>query len=149
MHQTDLLGSKPRFLRASLLTGAAVAVLPSIFFAFAYIDFISPEWDAANDSGVVQGYFFLGVSSVLAVLFAVVAFPAIALLLRRKFSRTRFVGALIVLLALVSTGVGVMTASALGDFRMASVLASLFLALASLLTLPFAWLWINLAANDA
>lgn len=81
MHQTDILGSKPRFLRASLLTGVAAAALPSIFFVFAYVDFISPQWDAANDSGIVQGYFFLGVSSVLAVMFALVAFPAIAFLL--------------------------------------------------------------------
>ena len=149
MHQADVLGPGARFLRASLLTGLAVGALPGVFFLFAYLDFISPQWDPANDSGVVQGYFVLGVSSVLAVMFALVVFPATAFLLRRKFSRLRFVGALFVLLAVFSIGAGLAVASGLGDHRLAFAFGPFFLALASVLTLPFAWLWVTLARNDA
>lgn len=149
MHQAEVPGLGTRFLRASLLTGLAVAALPGVFFLFAYLDFISPQWDPANDSGVVQGYFFLGISSVLAVIFALVAFPITAFLLREKFSRGRFLGALFVFLAVLSMGAGLATASVLDDLRLTYAFGAFFLVLASLLTLPFAWLWVILARNDA
>lgn len=149
MHQAEVLGPGSRFLRASLLTALAVAALPGVFFLFAYRDFISPGWGAANDSGVVQGYFFLGVSSALAVVFALFAFPATAFLLRKKFSRLRFVAALFVLLAVLSVAAGLAIAGALGDHRLAYAFGSLLLASASVLTLPFAMLWFTLARNDA
>jgi hypothetical protein len=149
MHHADVLGPRPHFLRASLLTSFAVAALPGVFFLVAYVDFVSPQWDSANDSGVVQGYFFLGVSSLLAVMFALVAFPATAFFLGRNFSKGRFVGALLVLLSVISGGVGLATASALGDYKMGYVFAALFLAVASILAVPFAWLWIKLAVSDA
>jgi hypothetical protein len=149
MRQLEVRGLGTRFLRASLLTGLAVSALPGIFFIFAYLDFVSPQWDPANDSGVVQGYWFLGISSALAVIFALVAFPTAAFLLRNKFSRWRFLGTLFVFLAVLSTGASLVTASSLDDLRLTYAFGPLFLVSASILTLPFAWLWVILARNDA
>ena len=149
MTQYEVPGLGTRFLRASLLTGWAGAPLPGVFFLFEYLDFISPQWDPTDDSGAVQGYFILGVSSMLAVMFALVACPTVAFLFRRKFSCLRFGGALFFLLAVLSLGAGLVVASGLGDFRLAYAFGPLFLVLTGILTLPFAWLWATLVKNDA
>jgi hypothetical protein len=149
MHQTDALGGNPRYLRASLITALVVGASPAAFFVLAYLDFTSSQWDSANDSGVVQGYFFLGVSSVLAVTFALVAFPVTAFLLRRSFSSLRFLGALVGVLAALSGTAALVIGSALGDHKLAFAFGPFLLVLAGILTLPFAWLWVKLARNDA
>ena len=52
-------------------------------------------------------------------------------------------------LAVLSMGAGLVTASALDDLRLTYAFGPLLLVLASILTLPFAWLWVILARNDA
>ncbi len=149
MHQVERLPGRGRSLRASLLTALAVAAVPGVFFLFAYRAFISPQWDSSDDSGAVQGFFVLGVSSALAVMFALVGFPTAAHLLGEKFTRLRFFGVLLAFLTVLAIGTGLAVAAALGDVRMATAFGLLFLAAAGILCLPFAWLWTHLAKKDA
>lgn len=137
----------PRYIKATLITAFAVALLPALFLWSAYADYMSPDWDPSGDSGAVQGFIFIGIASALAVSFASVAFPMTARFLhvRGELTASRFVKVLAVWLAVLSGLTGLAAAGALGSFSGFFSVGLMVFAIAGVLALPSAVLWFKLA----
>jgi hypothetical protein len=144
MHLTSI---SPRYLRATLLTVAAVAVLPTSFLVLAYIDYRSPNWDPEGDSGAVQGYMLIFLVTILATSFTAVSFPAAANRLHRRQSLrpAQFFKVLSVWLGIASVLFAVVVSLLIGGLSFILSLSVLLFVLASVLVLPFSPLWLWLA----
>jgi hypothetical protein len=143
---------RPRYFRASVITTAAVAALPALFFAWGLWSFMSPDWDT-DDSGAAQGFAFLTVSSLVAVTTSAIVFPAVAAMLRRRgrLSVMRLTLWSVVGVAMLSAAAAVALSVPLGFWSgspqvgLLAVFFAFFLVVASVLALPFAALWLKMA----
>lgn len=133
----------PRYLRATLITAIAMALLPALFLWSSYTDYVSSDWGPTDDSGAVQGFIFIGISCILVVGFSSAAYPMAAHLLhaRRELTALRFVKVLTIWLATLSGVIGF----SLGAFSSFFSIGLMFFVIASSLVLPFSVLWLRLA----
>jgi len=140
--------SPPRYVRATLGTSVAIALLPGLLLWSGYTDYHSPGWDPNSDSGAVQGFVFFGIAAAMAFAFALVAFPAAAKFLhtRGRLLRFHFFKLLVAWLAALSVVLGLAVGGMLGSFVMFFPVSLMFFFIASLLVLPFAALWLRLAS---
>lgn len=147
MHQPSpsLLG----YIRATVCTVVAVAIIPLVFVGLGYESMHSPDWDPNGDSGAVQGFVFISLACALAVFFACTAFPLAAARLKKqgRFVKSEFLKLLRIWLAIVSALLG-LSLGAMGSLIMFIPISLLCYCIVSLLALPFAHLWYKLA-NDA
>ena len=65
-------------------------MIPVAFLYIGYAEMLSPEWDA-NDSGAAQGFAFIFLATLSALVCIGVAFPLIAKLLQPKFTIKKWV----------------------------------------------------------
>ena len=140
--------ASPRYLRATLITAAAVAVLPSLMLGIALLDFFSPDSNSSGDSGFAQGLFISSVAAALAISFVATAFPSAAyfLQLRGCYSATNFFWLLVISLAIFASAATILASQVLGgSLREFAVLWAMLFLMAAVLTLPFSWLWARLA----
>ena len=138
----------PKYLKATLLTALATALIPCLLFWVAYTSYYSPSWDGDGDSGAVQGFLFFAISAALALVFVITAFPATAKILftSKHFSTSKFLMFNLILLALLSFLLGfVVSGMLVGSYAEFYKLGFVIFIISSLLSLPFAGLWLKLA----
>jgi hypothetical protein len=136
-----------KYFRATALTVIATTLIPLLLMYSAYEDYLSPDWDPNGDSGVVQGFFIFFIAAATAVLFSAIAFPAAASVLQRqgRFSQAHFFRLLRVWLAILSFIVALIGAWFSGSLLIVIPLSVLLFCIVTLLTFPFAHLWLWLA----
>lgn len=136
-----------RYVKATLLTALAAAMLPVGFLLLAYLDYRSPQWDPEGDSGAVQGFMIIALATSLSIAYVLVAFPVAARSLH-KASQLR-PGSFSKLLALWLGALSLVVAAAvslqLGGLSLWLPLALILFVAAALLTMPFTPLWLWLA----
>jgi hypothetical protein len=140
--------SPPRYVKATLLTALAAALLPASRLVLAYLDYTSPQWDPQADSDAVQGFMISALATSLALLHILVAFPVAG----RRLHQARHLGPapFIKLVALWLVALCFVVAGAIslqvGGLSFWLPLALVLFCTAALLTLPFTrlWLWLSL-----
>lgn len=136
----------PRYLRATLATVLAVAVLPVTFLVFAYLDYQSPNWDPDGDSGAVQGFMVIFLATLLVISYVATAFPAAARRLHRlqKLRAGPFVRVLAVWLIFASAILATAVSLLVGGLLLVVPLTFILFCLGAVLCLPFGpfWLWL-------
>jgi hypothetical protein len=146
--QGDVLSveAPPRYLRATLLTSAAIATLPAGLLALAIVDLMTRGVRNTNDSGAAQGFLMFLAAGAFAVAFSLLAFPLAARRLHRVGKYP--LGFFRLVWVWLACAVGVLSAAlavaerSLLTFGFAALFLFLF---ATLLCMPFAKLWIKLA----
>lgn len=142
-----------RYIRATVLTAIAVATVPAVFFAIALWEFNSPSWDPTDDTGAAQGFALLGVAAAIAVGASATVFPLVGRSLSKAGSLTtiKFVAYSAACLLLIAFAISVATAPLLGFNlgRFATLIhiltvSAILVTVASVLALPFCWLWLRL-----
>jgi hypothetical protein len=134
-------------LKATVATLCAVGFLPLLFFGFALLDFHSESWDPQNDSGTVQGYFFLAIAALVSILNAGVAFPLLARVLRRykKLTLRNFLIVQAVWVVLGSFFAAFIVSWIIGSSSSKFSLMLIFICASSIFSLPFAILWFRIS----
>lgn len=135
--------STPRYLRATVVSTLAAAILPVVLFVIGYIDIQSGPPVEASEA---QGALIILIHLVASVLFVAVGFPLVGWLLARDANLTqhRFYRAVFVALVAVSLVPAALLAI-VGFGLWAFVLAPASFAALSLLSLPVRPLWWRLA----
>jgi hypothetical protein len=129
-----------RYQRASLITAGAVAALPVLYFAVAFL-VLPSMWYREPD--VYTGFIALVAASIAAVTSGGLVFPLVADRVKAKarLTATRFVIWNVVALAVLSlAAAGLIAASCL------LCQALMTFILAAVLALPFCFLWLRLAS---
>jgi hypothetical protein len=139
--------SRPRYVKATLLTALAAALLPVGFLVLAYFEYKSPQWDPEGDSGAVQGFMVIALATTLSILYVLVAFPVAANTLRKasKLRGTSFGKLLAMWLGGISLVVAAAVSLQLGGLSLWLPLALVLFLISALLTMPFMPLWLWLA----
>jgi hypothetical protein len=137
----------PRYTRATAGTMLAVATLPTAFLVLAYMDYRSSNWDPQGDSGAVQGFMVIFLAAVMSIGYVAVAFPAAARRLHRleKLRVASLVGLLAAWLIVASLVFATAASLLVGGLTLIFPLAVILYVAASMLSLPFAPLWLWLA----
>lgn len=136
-----------RYVRATLITVCAVALVPAVFLGIAYSDYRSPNWDPVDDSGAVQGFMFIAAAAALSIAYSGIAFPLAARWLhaRGRFTGANFIITHAVWLAFASLLAAAGTSLLLGEISVLLPFALLLFGLSAMLSLPFTALWLWLA----
>jgi hypothetical protein len=147
MRQTNPPSQRSKYARATVLTVAATALVPSLFMYLAYDAYRSPNWDPSGDSGAVQGFFIIFIAFTIAIAFTAAAFPAAAAVLQRqgRFTKSHFFRLLRVWLAILSVIVALVGAWDSGSLFMAIPFGIMLFCFVAILAFPFAHLWLRLA----